>query len=159
MPLETNSGGGKKFLYSSPGKSQVTENVIFPVSTKASNSPRGLSVDLDRVWSIRNVGLNSVGRTVTPEPAGLKHETIGRNAPVGFYSRHGGMSGRTGSPLNGAYPSLLSGPKWSSSGHNFSQTSHFNSKPQTPASRSEKQWNDSNHHRQKQGPGDDVYDF
>ncbi|GFO22293.1 hypothetical protein PoB_004879800 [Plakobranchus ocellatus] len=102
-------GGSKKFLYSSPstnakGKNGHPDgNEADPWSYPAKptdNIPKGLKLDLDDVWSIRNVGLGPSARSVISDASTVKSEILSKNASSAFYSRHGGMKGRA-SPQGG----------------------------------------------------------
>ncbi|XP_035825614.1 uncharacterized protein LOC101854638 isoform X2 [Aplysia californica] len=129
--FEESNGGGKKFLYSNPvsSKAQQVEDDQWSFTPKANSNavtPRGglPPIDLDNVWSIRNVGLGSGSKSVRSEPSTMKSQSTGKTTSSIYYSRHGGMKGRAGSPrdtlTNGNAPTG-SGTNWSSSGHNFGQ--------------------------------------
>ncbi|RUS78791.1 hypothetical protein EGW08_013441, partial [Elysia chlorotica] len=75
-------------------------------------------LDLDDVWSIRNVGLGPSARSVLSDVSTIKSEVLSKNASSAFYSRHGGMKGRTKS-----FPPSPTGSNWASSGHALGQGS------------------------------------
>ncbi|KAK0052830.1 hypothetical protein Bpfe_017684 [Biomphalaria pfeifferi] len=123
MPLEPAQGGAKKFLYTGPVNSKKSESDQWSLGIKPTNqqSPRGLSVDLNNAWSIRNVGLSTRNTSASRTQVDLS-----KNVQAGLYSRHGGLNGQIGVSNNQvASPGKSSGVQWASSGHNFSQTSQM----------------------------------
>jgi len=126
------AGGGKKFLYSSPTRNNgAPENdpFSFPVSKSSSSqvTPRaGMPpLDLDNVWSIRNMALGSASKSVRSEPSTLKASGNpgGLSTSSVYYSRHGGMRGKPGNDQRDGISSQQ-GPsapssQWSSSSHSM----------------------------------------
>ncbi|GFS26893.1 hypothetical protein ElyMa_007069100 [Elysia marginata] len=129
-------GGNKKFLYSSPNSNAKGKNPdgsdadpwSFPAKP-TNDIPKGLKLDLDDVWSIRNVGLGPSARSVLSDASTVKSEILTKNASTAFYSRHGGMKGRA-SPQGGAPNDMSSDPRssgtnWASSGRSLAAGSRL----------------------------------
>uniref|UniRef100_A0A0B6Y854 Uncharacterized protein n=1 Tax=Arion vulgaris TaxID=1028688 RepID=A0A0B6Y854_9EUPU len=148
-------GGKKKFLFLSSSSStshSSTDYACLPKVNNTSRSPQALPLDLDSVWSIRNVGLASSSKMPLSEPSSIKPEVFSKSAGTAFYSRHGIMKG---TPNHAARSSNSAGNRvqWSSSGFNLSQGSRFGT--QSPA-----HLGGESNHRQQPSPLDlDISDF
>jgi len=132
-PDSGEEGGSKKFLYSGPSsKNAIEEDPFFGPSKANNGTPRNnLPIDLDSVWSIRNVGLgqnqqqapHSGKQSVRSEPTftqGLKTPSVSLNTSSVYYSRHGGMKGnQVQGPLNNDQPT---GAQWTSSSQSVQQS-------------------------------------
>ncbi|KAK3763327.1 hypothetical protein RRG08_021149 [Elysia crispata] len=134
---QDDAGGNKKFLYSSPNNAKGENGHLDSADTDPWSFPakpnndvsKGLKLDLDDVWSIRNVGLGPSARSVLSEVSTVKSEVLTKNASSAFYSRHGGMKGRA-SPQGGVQSDSSSDPRntgsnWASSGHTLAQGSRL----------------------------------
>lgn len=164
------SGGNKKFLYSSPntgkgksGQGDSTNADPWSFPGKPNNDmPKGLKLDLDDVWSIRNVGLGPSARSVLSDASTVKSEVLTKNASTAFYSRHGGMKGRA-SPQGGGSNDASTGSNWASSGHSLAQGSRLGAPAPAPfQSPTEKAFRGRTHSRRFQNPSPfdrDVNDF
>ncbi|KAH9525228.1 hypothetical protein Btru_000728 [Bulinus truncatus] len=129
MSLEPAAGRAKKFLYISSGnnKSPEIDNSKYGAQSANQQSPRGSALELNNVWSIKNVGLSSRNTQ-----AMLPRSDMSKNVPTAYYSRHGGLNGHGG----GSTHVDTSGAKWVSSGHNYSPSSQVRPSSGTPSSRS-----------------------
>jgi len=122
------AGGGKKFLYQAPTSTkgpQEDDPFSFPAPDRSKSNqvtPRaGMPpLDLDNVWSIRNMAVGSASKSVRSEPSTLKSSVNpgGLSTSSVYYSRHGGIKGKPGGDQREGISSQQENTgKWSSSGH------------------------------------------